>query len=135
MVPYYYPFPTANDTAQEMPTELCVRDGVCPAPYNLLPTEINVDRLKDNVATQCGVSIHDIEDIWPCSPLQAALMAVNLKAPEAYICQFQLCRRQSDRSQATEACVGPTEERRVDIEELNRLVPSHVRYHPTSNFL
>ncbi|KAL9034680.1 MAG: hypothetical protein Q9180_005270 [Flavoplaca navasiana] len=71
-----------------MPPELCDRDGVCPAPYSLLSTETNVDGLKDNVAIQRGVSTQAIEDVWPCSPLQAAFMAVTVKAPEAYICQY-----------------------------------------------
>ncbi|KAI4088897.1 MAG: hypothetical protein LQ339_008634 [Xanthoria mediterranea] len=68
--------------------EVCDGDGVCPAPYSLLPPETNVDRVKDTVAMQCGVSSQAIEDVWPCTPLQAALMAVTLKAPEAYICQY-----------------------------------------------
>lgn len=88
MVPHHYPFTTANDTAQEMLPEVCDGDGVCPAPYSLLPPETNVDRVKDTVAMQCGVSSQAIEDVWPCTPLQAALMAVTLKAPEAYICQY-----------------------------------------------
>ena len=88
MVPYHCPFTTAKDTAQEMLPEVCDGDGICPAPYSLLPPETNVDRVKDTVANQCGVSSQAIEDVWPCLPLQAALMAVTLKAPEAYICQY-----------------------------------------------
>ena len=71
-----------------MPSKACLPDGVCPTPYSLLSTDTDLDRVKTDAANQCGVSSQGIEDVWPCSPLQAALMAVTLKDPEAYICQF-----------------------------------------------
>ncbi|KAL8871747.1 MAG: hypothetical protein Q9174_002487, partial [Haloplaca sp. 1 TL-2023] len=72
----------------EMPSTVGPGYWVGPEPYSLLSTGTNVDQVKDDVATQCGVSSQAIEDVWPCSPLQAALMAVTLKDPEAYICRF-----------------------------------------------
>ena len=54
MVPHHNPFTTANDTAQEMLPEVCDGDGVCPAPYGLVPPETNVDRVKETVAMQSG---------------------------------------------------------------------------------
>lgn len=44
-------------------------------------------RLLADVAEQCGVSVDEIEDIYPCSPLQAGLMTITAQRPEAYVVQ------------------------------------------------
>ncbi|PKS12263.1 hypothetical protein jhhlp_001563 [Lomentospora prolificans] len=38
-------------------------------------------------AELCSVSVDDIEDIYPCTPLQEALMALSAKVREAYVAQ------------------------------------------------
>ncbi|KAL6886034.1 hypothetical protein GGI43DRAFT_418555 [Trichoderma evansii] len=65
-----------------------------PAPLSLWPELAaqadNADattRLLSDVAAQCSVSIDQIEDIYPCTPLQAGLMAITAQRPEAYVIQ------------------------------------------------
>lgn len=129
MVPHHYHFTTANDTAQEMLPEVCDGDGICPAPYSLLPPETNVDRVKDTVAMQCGVSSQAIEDVWPCSPLQAALMAVTLKAPEAYICQYSYAVAEAIDCKRLKLAWGQLKKAESILR--NRIV----WHHPSSSFL
>ncbi|KAJ9482915.1 hypothetical protein VN97_g10506, partial [Penicillium thymicola] len=64
-----------------------------PAPLSLWPELAQADdadaetRLLADAAAQCNVSIDQIEDIYPCSPLQAGLMAITAQRPEAYVIQ------------------------------------------------
>ncbi|THC87865.1 hypothetical protein EYZ11_012689 [Aspergillus tanneri] len=65
-----------------------------PAPLSLWPELVHTDnpevervRLLTDVAAYCGVAIDDIEDVYPCSPLQAGLMAISAQRPEAYVVQ------------------------------------------------
>jgi len=38
------------------------------------------------LAAQCGgISVHDVEDVYPCTPLQEGLMAVTAQQPRAYV--------------------------------------------------
>ncbi|KAJ6172812.1 Nonribosomal peptide synthetases (NRPS) [Penicillium chermesinum] len=63
-----------------------------PAPFSLWPELTHADnsdaervQLLSDVAVYCGVSVDDIEDIYPCSPLQAGLMAITAQRPGAYV--------------------------------------------------
>ncbi|KAL8766224.1 MAG: hypothetical protein Q9209_006938 [Squamulea sp. 1 TL-2023] len=112
-----------------MPPDVCPRGGVWPAPYSLLPTETNVDRVKDTVAMQCGVSIQAIEDVWPCSPLQEALMAVTLKASEASICQYSYAVAEAIDCKRLKHAWGQLKNAESILR--NRIV----WHHPTSSFL
>ncbi|KUL87425.1 hypothetical protein ZTR_04651 [Talaromyces verruculosus] len=40
---------------------------------------------KALIAAQCGVNVDQIEDIYPCTPLQEGLMAITMRQPNAYI--------------------------------------------------
>ncbi|THC88469.1 hypothetical protein EYZ11_012084 [Aspergillus tanneri] len=74
-----------------------------PAPLSLWPELAQADdadaetRLLADAAAQCSVSIDQIEDIYPCSPLQAGLMAITAQRPEAYVMQ-RIFRLQSNLS-------------------------------------
>ncbi|KAJ5233176.1 Nonribosomal peptide synthetases (NRPS) [Penicillium chermesinum] len=74
-----------------------------PAPLSLWPelaqaTDADTrNRLLLDVAAQCNISIDKIEDIYPCSPLQAGLMAITAQRPEAYVIQ-RIFRLQSNLS-------------------------------------
>ncbi|PQK16638.1 hypothetical protein BB8028_0006g09570 [Beauveria bassiana] len=49
------------------------------------------DSLQDllcQLATQCNVPTDDIEDVYPCTPLQEALMAATAQQPRAYIARW-----------------------------------------------
>ncbi|UZP34631.1 hypothetical protein NXS19_002447 [Fusarium pseudograminearum] len=86
--------------------EKCSRDigplDKDPAPFSLWPeltetrTEIQTDdhndktrqaRLLEDIATRCNTSADQIEDVYPCSPMQAGLMAITAQRPEAYVIQ------------------------------------------------
>uniref|UniRef100_A0A093UUI8 Nonribosomal peptide synthetase 8 n=1 Tax=Talaromyces marneffei PM1 TaxID=1077442 RepID=A0A093UUI8_TALMA len=43
-----------------------------------------VDGLRD-IATRCGLSVENIEDVYPCTPLQEGLMAITMHQPTAYV--------------------------------------------------
>lgn len=48
-------------------------------------SEFSVTERLCQVAEQCGVSKNDIEDVYPCTPLQEGLMAITAQKPHAYI--------------------------------------------------
>lgn len=62
-----------------------------PEPFSLWPElqtgATEKSRLLADVAVQCGVSADQIEDVYPCSPLQAGLMTITAQRPEAYVVQ------------------------------------------------
>jgi amino acid adenylation domain-containing protein len=39
----------------------------------------------ERIASQCNVGVNDIEDVYPCTPLQEGLMAITAQHPQAYI--------------------------------------------------
>ncbi|KAF7563750.1 hypothetical protein G7046_g406 [Stylonectria norvegica] len=49
------------------------------SPLNSLEDELR------QLAGQCGVSVDDIEDVYPCTPLQEGLMATTAQQPRAYV--------------------------------------------------
>ena len=57
-------------------------------PYSLLPAATDVATVIKDAAADCRVQVQDIEDVYPCTPLQAALMVSTLKSPGAYICKY-----------------------------------------------
>ncbi|PYH82680.1 acetyl-CoA synthetase-like protein [Aspergillus uvarum CBS 121591] len=42
-------------------------------------------RLLEQVATQCGIEVDMIEDVYVCTPLQEGLMAITARKPAAYV--------------------------------------------------
>ncbi|KAJ6135531.1 Peptide synthetase [Penicillium capsulatum] len=48
---------------------------------------INLDELRDELAVSCGVESDQIEDAYPCTPLQEGLISLTLKNPGDYILQ------------------------------------------------
>ncbi|KAF7596489.1 hypothetical protein BBP40_001361 [Aspergillus hancockii] len=57
-------------------------------PFSLL-TPLDKQSSIANAVEQCSVLPGQIEDIYPCTPLQEALMAYTAKRPEAFQAQFQ----------------------------------------------
>ena len=55
-------------------------------PYSLL-SGTSVSEVQREAAISCGISISQIDDIMPCTPLQEGLMALSLKHPGTYIAQ------------------------------------------------
>jgi amino acid adenylation domain-containing protein len=74
-----------NGSESKDPAPLSLWPELAEAP----PRTINATqtRLLEDIATQCGISATQIEDVYPCSPLQAGLMAITAQHPEAYSMQ------------------------------------------------
>ncbi|KAL8996018.1 MAG: hypothetical protein Q9169_004365 [Polycauliona sp. 2 TL-2023] len=53
---------------------------------NHIPANVDAATVLKNVAAKCQVAEQDIEDVYPCTPLQAALMVATALSPETYIC-------------------------------------------------
>ncbi|KAK5052578.1 hypothetical protein LTR84_002443 [Exophiala bonariae] len=56
-------------------------------PFSLLPSHWTQGDVKQEVATLCKLTPFDIEDIYPCTPLQEGLMALSAKLSDTYIAQ------------------------------------------------
>lgn len=57
-------------------------------PFSLLSPTTPLAPLIQDVAEMCSIPIADIEDVYPCTPYQTALMALDIKCPGSYICAF-----------------------------------------------
>ncbi|TLD11150.1 hypothetical protein PgNI_05487 [Pyricularia grisea] len=55
------------------------------APFTLLGPGSNHQAARQEAASLCGVDEHDVEDVFPCTPLQEGLLALTMKSPGAYI--------------------------------------------------
>ena len=55
------------------------------APFSLLIDGIDVHEARENAAFMCGIDSGDIEDIFPCTPLQEGLMAQTAMTPGRYV--------------------------------------------------
>lgn len=56
------------------------------APFALLPQDQRTEAQAQAMA-QCGISLDQIEDIYPCTPLQEGLAAISVERPGAYTAQ------------------------------------------------
>lgn len=59
-------------------------DEAPPARFDLVPTDLVPDVLSE-AAEQCAVSADDIDDIYPCTSSQEALMALTARDETAYV--------------------------------------------------
>jgi len=57
--------------------------------FSLIEPE-NVTMVVAEAASQCGCGVEDIEDVYPCTPLQEGLMALSMKEKGAYISRYIL---------------------------------------------
>lgn len=48
----------------------------------------NLDNTCAQAVAQCGITNEDIEDIYPCTPMQEALIASSTKTPGTYVARF-----------------------------------------------
>ncbi|KAL8830836.1 MAG: hypothetical protein Q9191_001210 [Dirinaria sp. TL-2023a] len=62
------------------------------APFSLLASERNDGRLCRAAADLCEVDVSDIEDMYPCTPLQEGMLAITAKTAGDYVARkvFQL---------------------------------------------
>lgn len=57
------------------------------APFSLLDNDWDIEAAQQEAATLCGIDSSAVEDVYPCTPLQEALMALSAKVKEAYVAQ------------------------------------------------
>lgn len=56
-------------------------------PFSLLDADWSADQACAEASKYCGVDKEAVEDVYPCTPLQEALMALSAKVKEAYVAQ------------------------------------------------
>ncbi|KAK9770898.1 putative Peptide synthetase [Seiridium cardinale] len=57
------------------------------APFSLFSKTWSEQAAKAETAELCGLKAEVVEDVYPCTPLQEALMALSAKVTEAYVAQ------------------------------------------------
>ncbi|KAH7366799.1 surfactin synthetase subunit 3 [Plectosphaerella cucumerina] len=57
------------------------------APFSLIDAEWTPEAARADAAALCNLEASQIEDVYPCTPLQEALMALSAKVKEAYVAQ------------------------------------------------
>lgn len=60
-------------------------DGESFCPFELLGGESDVEQKRQHAASLCGVSPNNVEDLFPCTPLQEGLLALSMKRQGSYI--------------------------------------------------
>ncbi|POR37791.1 Nonribosomal peptide synthetase [Tolypocladium paradoxum] len=68
-------------------TEISVTSREDIALFSLLDKEWDLDTARKETAALCDIDPDVVEDIYPCTPLQEALMALSAKVKEAYVAQ------------------------------------------------
>jgi amino acid adenylation domain-containing protein len=75
--------PVLADLALTMRTASTV-DGECPPPFALLGDEMSCKKTLQEAQRGCGLASRDeIEDAYPCTPLQQGMMALSTTSPTA----------------------------------------------------
>ncbi|CAI6326507.1 unnamed protein product [Periconia digitata] len=57
------------------------------APFSLLPRDWEIGLVTKEVADLCEIRESEVEDVYPCTPLQEGLMALSAKFADAYVAQ------------------------------------------------
>lgn len=63
------------------------READAVPPFSLLDGDWPPEQARAEASRHCAVDEADVEDIYPCTPLQEALMALSAKVKEAYVAQ------------------------------------------------
>ncbi|KAG5930352.1 NRPS protein, partial [Claviceps africana] len=57
-------------------------------PFALLNTKDSVEEIRKNIANKINIDPSQIEDAFPCTPLQEGLLALTAKRPGDYVARF-----------------------------------------------
>ncbi|KAL9588991.1 MAG: hypothetical protein Q9203_002206, partial [Teloschistes exilis] len=79
--------PTLADIAALVVGNCDTEDSPLPA-FDMLTEKQLRSSITTSAIEQCQVSMEQLEDIYPCTPLQEGLMALGLKRPGMYIARF-----------------------------------------------
>lgn len=77
----------ARDSALLSSVENSHTNEVVFEPFSLLPNDLPVKSVVDEVASLCGIHPDTIQDMYPCTPIQQGLIALSNKDPGAYVAQ------------------------------------------------
>lgn len=58
-------------------------------PFSLLGTDVDVDQARKDAASLCHVDVSQIQDIFPCTPLQEGLLAMTTRRAGDYVAQIE----------------------------------------------
>lgn len=58
-----------------------------PEPFSLLPKAFPAPKILPEISQLCSLPSEEIEDVYPCTPIQEGLMALSSKQPGAYLAQ------------------------------------------------
>lgn len=78
--------PKLRDMASALKTTSTETNSQLPA-FSLLQDGWTPEAARRDTAMLCGVKESQVEDVYPCTPLQEALMALSAKVKEAYVAQ------------------------------------------------
>lgn len=81
-----FSFPVLSDMANSMQKEEADSQVEVP-PFSLIDSAWDRDAACEEAASQCGIEKNDVEDIYPCTPLQEILMAFSARSTESYVAQ------------------------------------------------
>ena len=82
--------PRLEDLAQCAQTVVSSVEDEDIAPFSLLNKGIEPDAARELAARQCDVPTADVEDIYPCTPLQEGLLAItNMRAGDYVSCEIR----------------------------------------------
>jgi aryl carrier-like protein len=67
-----------------------IEDSGTLEPFSLLGSIEKQNEVRENAASQCGIEVSDIENIYPCTSLQAGLMVLSQGRVGSYVAQYTL---------------------------------------------
>lgn len=76
--------PKFNQMAKCLKNQDCA-DGESFSPFELLGNESDLEQKRQYAASLCDVSPSNVEDLFPCTPLQEGLLALGMKRQGVYI--------------------------------------------------
>ncbi|KAL5358103.1 hypothetical protein BJX96DRAFT_173136 [Aspergillus floccosus] len=83
-------FPCLADLSRQMrrlSPEASVAEQPTNAAFSLIRGTIDLARARHDAASQCSVRLDQVQDIFPCTALQTALLALTSKRPGDYVSQ------------------------------------------------
>lgn len=72
--------PTLAEVAEAARTRICSPDEQPVLPFTLLKGSRDPVSICEDVASLCGVASADVEDVYPCTPLQEGMLATSAKS-------------------------------------------------------
>ncbi|OJZ79629.1 hypothetical protein ASPFODRAFT_556722, partial [Aspergillus luchuensis CBS 106.47] len=80
--------PRLSEMAHAAKTESYFEEPI--APFSLLLPGTDVDVARAQAAALCGVDADQVEDVFPCTPLQEGMLTLTAKRPGDYVSQTVL---------------------------------------------